>query len=233
VVGAVNPTDVVVERVASIRAEIAAVERPWDHEVELVAVTKGFGPEAIEAAAAAGCRAVGENYAQELLAKRATVELVGVDVQFIGRLQSNKVRKLVGLVDLWASLDRPSVVDEVARRDPGAAVLVQVNSTGEEQKGGCEPAAVGRLVERARAAGLVVRGLMTVGPTVGSAERARPGFRLVRRLTDELGLVECSMGMTADLHVAVEEGSTSVRLGTALFGPRPGAGVTPGDAPVR
>jgi pyridoxal phosphate enzyme (YggS family) len=230
----VNPVEVVVERVAAVHREIAGIERSWTHDVEMVAVTKGFGPAAVEAAAAAGCTTIGENYAQELLTKADTIERLGLTVQFIGRLQSNKVRKLVGRVDLWASLDRPSVIDEVARRDPGGAVLVQVNATGEDRKGGCDPADVGALVERADAAGLAVRGLMTVGPTVGPPEAARPGFRLVRRLTDELGLDVCSMGMSGDLRVAVEEGSTSVRLGTAVFGPRPGAGgVTPGDTPVR
>ncbi len=228
-----NPVEVVVERVAAVRREITGIERSWTHDVEMVAVTKGFGPAAVEAAAAAGCTTIGENYAQELLAKADTIERLGLAVQFIGRLQSNKVRKLVGRVDLWASLDRPSVIDEVARRDPGAAVLVQVNATGEGGKGGCDPAEVGALVDRAGAAGLSVRGLMTVGPTVGPAEAARPGFRRVRRLTDELGLTVCSMGMSGDLRVAVEEGSTSVRLGTAIFGPRPTAGVTPGDTPVR
>lgn len=228
-----NPVEVVVERVAEVRREIAGIERSWTHDVEVVAVTKGFGPAAVEAAAAAGCTTIGENYAQELLTKADTIERLGLTVQFIGRLQSNKVRKLVGRVDLWASLDRPSVIDEVARRDPGGAVLVQVNATGEEGKGGCDPGEVGALVDRAGAAGLSVRGLMTVGPTIGTAEAARPGFRLVRRLTDELGLTVCSMGMSGDLRVAVEEGSTSVRLGTAIFGPRPAAGVTPGDTPVR
>lgn len=218
-----NPLEVVVERVARTRAEIAAIDRSWTHEVAIVAVTKGFPPAAVEAAAAAGCAAIGENYAQELLAEREVIERTGLTVHFIGRLQSNKVRKLVGLVDLWESLDRPSVIDEVARRDPGGAVLVQVNATGEDRKGGCDPGDVAALVERARSSGLSVRGLMTVGPTSGSPEDARPGFRVVRRLTDELGLEECSMGMTADLRVAVEEGSTSVRLGTALFGPRPDA----------
>ncbi len=228
-----NPVEIVVERVAAVRREIAGIERTWTHDVEVVAVTKGFGPAAVEFAAAAGCTAIGENYGQELLAKADTIERLGLAVQFIGRLQSNKVRKLVGRVDLWASLDRPSVIDEVARRDPGAAVLVQVNATGEDRKGGCDPEDVGALVDRAGAAGLYVRGLMTVGPTVGPPEAARPGFRLVRRLTDELGLDVCSMGMSGDLRVAVEEGSTSVRLGTVLFGPRPGTGVTPGDTPVR
>jgi uncharacterized pyridoxal phosphate-containing UPF0001 family protein len=164
---------------------------------------------------------IGENYAQELLTKRAAALAAGVAVHFIGRLQSNKVRLLADTVAVWESVDRPSLVDQIARRAPGATVLLQVNATGEVDKGGCPPDDVPELLVRAREGGLVVDGLMTVGPTEGGTEAARPGFRLVRRLVDELGLRTCSMGMTDDLEVAVEEGSTRVRLGTALFGPRP------------
>jgi uncharacterized pyridoxal phosphate-containing UPF0001 family protein len=142
-------------------------------------------------------------------------------VHFIGRLQSNKVRQLAGVVDVWETIDRPALVTELARRAPGATILVQVNTTGEPGKGGCPPDDVAALVEAARAAGLVVDGLMTVGPTVGGAEAARPGFRTTRRLLDRLGLATCSMGMSDDLEAAIEEGATRVRLGTALFGPRP------------
>ena len=99
-------------------------------------------------------------------------------------------------------------------------MLVQVAATADPGKGGCPLDEVPTLVEQARAADLQVEGLMTVGPTVGGPEAARPAFRLVRRLVDELGLATCSMGMTDDLEVAVEEGSTEVRLGTALFGTR-------------
>jgi PLP dependent protein len=165
---------------------------------------------------------IGENYAQELLVKRPAAVAAGVAVHFIGRLQSNKVRLVADTVSVWESIDRPALVDEVARRAPGATVLLQVNTTGEGDKGGCGPDDVAGLLARATAAGLVVDGLMTVGPTEGGAEAARSGFRLVRGLVDELGLRTCSMGMTDDLAVAVKEGTTRVRLGTALFGPRPG-----------
>jgi uncharacterized pyridoxal phosphate-containing UPF0001 family protein len=124
-------------------------------------------------------------------------------------------------VAVWETVDRPALVDEIARRAPGATVLIQVNATGEKNKGGCRPEDTQVLLEQTRAAGLAVDGLMTVGPTEGGAEAARPTFRVVRSLVDELGLATCSMGMTDDLEVAVEEGTTRVRLGTALFGPRP------------
>jgi uncharacterized pyridoxal phosphate-containing UPF0001 family protein len=99
-------------------------------------------------------------------------------------------------------------------------VLVQVNATGEPDKGGCPPDEVAVLVDRALTAGLVVDGLMTIGPTGQAPESARAAFRTTRRLVDELGLATCSMGMSDDLEVAVQEGATRVRLGTALFGPR-------------
>ena len=208
-------------RLAELRHRIAAVDRRIVVPVSVVAVTKGFDSWAIEAAVAAGCDAIGENYAQELIDKADTIERLGPEVHFIGRLQRNKVRQLVGIVDVWCSLDRASIVDEVAKRTRGARVLVQVDPTGDPDKGGCSPHDVPALVERARARGLDVAGLMTVGPTGEPPEAARPGFRTVRSLADELGLDVCSMGMTGDLEVAVQEGSTEVRVGTALFGERP------------
>lgn len=213
--------DDVVGRVARLRRQIDAVDRSWTHRVALVGVTKGFDADAIEAAVAAGCDAIGENYAQELLAKRSTIERLRPEVQFIGRLQRNKVRQLVDLVDVWCSLDRASVIDEVAKRAPGARIFVQVDTTGDPAKGGCRPDEVAALVERALDRGLRVEGLLTVGPTDTDGESARPGFRSVRALVDQLGLAECSMGMSGDLEVAIQEGCTQVRIGTALFGPRP------------
>jgi pyridoxal phosphate enzyme (YggS family) len=194
-------------------------------DVELVAVTKGFGADAVAAAASAGCRSIGENYAQELLSKRDAIAAARpVALHFIGRLQSNKVRQVAALVDVWETVDRPGLIAELARRAPGATVLIQVNTTGEADKGGCRPDDTAGLVAAGREAGLDVDGLMPVGPTTGGPEAARPGFRRVRRLVDALGLRTCSMGMTDDLEVAIEEGTTRVRVGTALFGPRPRRG---------
>ena len=190
-------------------------------DVQILAVTKGFGPDAVESAAAVGLRAIGENYARELLAKAPVASAAGLAVHHIGQLQSNKVRQLAGLVDLWETVDRSRLVAELARRAPGARILVQVDTSGEAGKGGCPPDGVADLVRDAATAGLRVEGLMTVGPTSGGPEAARPGFRAVRRLVDELGLATCSMGMSGDLEIAVAEGSTEVRVGTALFGVRP------------
>ncbi len=213
----------VAANVAAIRARIEQIDRPFTHTVDIVAVTKGFDESAVAAAVAAGCTAIGENYAQELLSKRTAIEALGARVHFIGQLQSNKVRLIADLVSVWETLDRRSVIAEVAKRAPGARVLLQVNTTGESGKGGCAPADVEPLVDLARESGLAVDGLMTVGPTGRPPAAARAGFDVVRSLVDRLGLSSCSMGMTADLEVAVAAGATHVRLGSALFGPRPRA----------
>jgi pyridoxal phosphate enzyme (YggS family) len=197
--------------------------------VVLVAVTKTFPCDSWAAVVRAGGHDVGENYAQELLAKsqefvRRFPALSRPRVHFIGRLQSNKVRGLASVVDLWQTVDRPSLVEAIARWAPGAHVLVQVNATGEPDKGGCPPEKVSALVAEARGSGLVVEGLMVVGPTDADPDRSRQAFALVARLADDEGLVVRSMGMSADLDIALAEGSTMVRVGSALFGDRPPVG---------
>jgi len=194
--------------------------------VRVLPVTKTFPVEACWAAFHAGCTAVGENYAQEVVAKLGD-RAHPFDVHFIGQLQSNKVRSLAPIVSVYETVDRASVVAELAKRVPGARVLLQVAATPQSGKGGCAIDAVPALLDVALAAGLTVEGLMTVGPTVGGGEAARPEFRAVRALLDRLGLATLSMGMTDDLEVAVQEGSTQVRVGSALFGERP-----PASAPV-
>jgi pyridoxal phosphate enzyme (YggS family) len=206
--------------VAGLAGVQRRIERAGGVDVTIVAVTKGFPVDAVAAAVAAGCHRIGENYAQELVAKLAELDGPRPEVHFIGRLQSRKVRTLAGVVDVWQSVDRSSLVDEVARRQPGGRVMVQVNVSEEPQKGGCAPAATAGLVHAARAAGLDVVGLMAVGRS-GPPEGARAGFRRLRALVDDVGVRECSMGMSEDLEVAVSEGSTMVRVGTALFGDRP------------
>ena len=210
----------VAEGMAVVRRRIEAAAGGSD--VALVAVTKGFGADAIDAAVAAGCERIGENYAQELRAKLAEVRTRPAEVHFIGRLQSRKVKALTGAVDVWQSIDRAALIDELARRAPGARIMVQVNVSDETQKGGCQPGEALALVRRARHAGLSVEGLMAVG-RAGPPEGARAGFRLLRALADDAGVRHCSMGMSEDLEVAVSEGSTMVRVGTALFGDRPPA----------
>jgi PLP dependent protein len=174
----------------------------------------------------AGLRELGENYAQELTAKAAAVHgdaavSAGAEPRwhFIGGLQRNKVKQVAALVSLWQSVDRVELGTEIARRRPGAEVLIQVNTTGEAAKAGCPLDDAPALADRLRAAGLSVRGLMTVGPTDQTVD-PRPAFAALRSLVDRLGLEVCSMGMSGDLDAAVAEGTTMVRVGTALFGPR-------------
>jgi pyridoxal phosphate enzyme (YggS family) len=218
----------VARNIAAVRAELAA---RTDRPVRLVAVTKGFDEAAVIAALAAGADGIGENYAQEMVAKAAALDntpgperpserIAGIPWHFIGQLQRNKVKAIVPLgVVLWQTIDRVDLARELARRQPGASVLVQVNTSGETQKGGCAPGEAPGLVADCTGLGLSVTGLMTVGPA-GPAEAARAGFRQLRRMADDLGLVDCSMGMSGDFAVAVEEGATIVRIGSRLFGPR-------------
>jgi pyridoxal phosphate enzyme (YggS family) len=212
------------DRLAAVRERIAATGRSPDGIV-VVAVTKGFGADALEAASAVGLDDVGENYAQELAQKAAaaSTQTAGRRWHFLGRVQRNKVRSIASTVHLWQGVDRAAAGEEIARRAPGAKVLVQVRIDGDDastERDGCDPDQVPALVEHLDGLGLDVRGLMAIGPP-GAPELARPGFRRVSALADRLGLVERSMGMTNDLDVAVEEGSTMVRVGRGLFGARP------------
>ncbi len=207
--------DEVSARAAALRARIADA---GGDEVTVVAVTKTFDAGAIDAAIAAGFTDVGESYAQETLAKLPDV--VGTPtLHFIGQLQRNKVRRLAPYVDVWQSVDRPEVASEIANRAPGARIMVQVDISGEETKAGVEAKGLGMLLDHSRELGLEVVGLMGVA-VLAEPEAARPGFRRLRSLVDAHGLRHCCMGMTADLEVAIEEGSTMIRVGTQLFGKR-------------
>lgn len=193
--------------------------------VKIVAVTKTWGAEALIAAHEVGCDGVGENYAQELLAKIVDVKAEQrLPVHFVGQLQTNKVRHLIDVVDVWESVDRASLVDELVKRYVGRPkspiVLLQVNFTNESDKGGCAPSEIGALIERAVGGSIDVRGLMTVGPTSGDVAATGAAFRALAEWADRYGLHEKSMGMTGDYEIAVEMGATSLRLGTALFGSR-------------
>jgi pyridoxal phosphate enzyme (YggS family) len=210
--------------VATVRARI--LELAPGRDVHLIAVTKGFGVDAIDAALAAGCTTIGENYAQELQRKMNEIRSRPVGsprpvVHFIGQLQTNKVRTIAAFVDVWQTVDRSSLVNEIARRAPNATVFVQVDVTEEAGKGGCRPEAVPLLVEECRRAGLVVDGLMTVGPTSTDATLTAHAFEEVRCLADRAGLENCSMGMSGDYESAIIRGATHVRIGSALFGARP------------
>lgn len=219
------------ERLAHVRGLIARHQQAggWSHPVLIVAVVKGHGPEAVEAAAAAGLTVVAENRVQEALAKMAAVPGLPVAWHLIGTLQRNKVRQVVGRFELIHSVDRPELVAELAARVPAGQiqrVLLEVNCSGESQKAGVTPEALPALLAVARAAGtLSVEGLMTMAPFTDDAVVQRQTFRRLRELRDRgagagVPLAHLSMGMSGDFRVAVEEGATMVRLGTVLFGER-------------
>jgi PLP dependent protein len=204
--------------VTEVRARIAAAAARAGRDpgaVTLVAATKTVPAVRVRAVVDAGVPDVGENRAQELLAKVPDVD--GARWHFLGQLQRNKVKALAPWVACWQSVDRESLGVEIARRAPGARVLVEVNLAGEPRKGGAAPGDVAGLVEALVGVGLEVGGLMAVPPNDGDARR---WFASLRELGSGLGLVELSMGMTDDFEVAVEEGATMVRVGRALFGSR-------------
>jgi pyridoxal phosphate enzyme (YggS family) len=212
-----------VARLGAVRARIASAATAAGRavaDVTLVVVTKTVPEDLIRVAVGAGASDVGENRAQELVAKAShfDAEVVPLRWHFIGRLQRNKVRMLAGRVALWHSIDRSELVDPLRRHAPGARMLVEVNVSDEPQKGGCRPDATPALVDELTAAGLVVEGLMTVPAASGDP---RPSFAALRELGGRLGLVQLSMGMTSDFEAAIGEGATIVRVGSAIFGPRP------------
>lgn len=223
-------------RIAAVRRRVAAAAeragRPPD-AVSVVAVTKGVAPERVRVAVELGLRDLGENRAQELRAKMASLADLPARWHFVGRLQTNKVRDVVGRVALIHSLDRWELALAIDRRARSAGLrqecLVQVNVSGEATKAGVAPEEAADFVRRvARLQGIRVVGLMTIAPPADHPEEVRPVFRRLRQLCEELrreGLegVEMrhlSMGMSGDFEVAIEEGATLVRIGTALFGPR-------------
>lgn len=217
------PTDELVDLIAGRLDQLRArITRAGGVGVTIVGVTKRHPIEVLHAAVAAGISDLGENYAQELVEKAATpgFDQLGARVHFIGQLQSNKVRMVAPIVDVIQTIDRPALVTEVARRSPGAEVMVQVDLTGIEGRGGASFETAPGLAAAATDAGLTVIGVMGVAAPGDPDASAR--FTRLRSLRDELGVAECSMGMTDDLDDAVAAGATMVRVGSALFGARDG-----------
>jgi PLP dependent protein len=193
--------------------------------VRLVGVTKGLPAGVAGAAARAGLSDLGENYVQELATKRAAAP--GVRWHFLGRLQANKVGKVLDLAEIVQTLEPGRAVDRLARlagsRPASPECLVEVDFTG--RRVGVDPGGLASFVEELREAGIAVRGLMTVAPPEGDP---RSWFAELRQLRDGVAsdfpeVRELSMGMSVDLEAGVEEGATMVRVGTAIFGPRPEA----------
>jgi pyridoxal phosphate enzyme (YggS family) len=202
----------------------------WTHPVRIIAVTKGHGPAAVQAAVAAGLEDVGENRVQEALSKQDQAADVQVRWHLIGTLQRNKARHAAGRFVLVHSVDRADLAAELDKRvtDGRQQVLIQVNCSDEPQKGGVEPDGLRSLLDTLRGMSrLEVIGLMTMSALTDDAAEQRRAFRRLRELRDEAEreghrLPELSMGMSSDYAIAAEEGATMMRLGTVLFGERQG-----------
>jgi pyridoxal phosphate enzyme (YggS family) len=239
----------VAERLAEVRARVAAAARRAGRrpeEVTLVGIAKGQPAASVVAAVAAGLGHVGENYVQEARAKlpelRAGLAARGLALprlHFVGRLQRNKAREVARDFDVVESVDRAELGNELERRAAELGrelrVLLQCNADAEPAKGGAAPAELRELLEASRSwKHLRVAGLMVIPAAQPTAEAMRPTFARVCALAHALRaepggevLHELSMGMSADFEIAIEEGATSVRVGTAIFGARPRRGGDP------
>ncbi len=216
------------------RIEKAALRAGRDSkEIRLVAVAKGFAAERVVEAARCGLENFGENYAQEFREKHDLVQKAldkKIKWHFIGGLQRNKVRQLLSRVELIHSLDKLSVAEEINKRAEKAGIkvpaLIEVSLAGEEDKGGIKPAQVEDFLDELERFPLIeIGGLMAMPPFFDDPEMARPYFKKLKELRDKLkqrfpNLRELSMGMSGDFEVAIEEGATIVRIGTAIFGAR-------------
>ena len=218
---------------AKMKEALAAAGRPID-SARLLAVSKTHPLEAVEELAAHGVKAFGENKVQELCAKQETTNY-DLEWHLIGHLQRNKVRQLLKHnVAMIHSVDSERLAMEIekeaAKLDKNVDILVEINIGNEESKSGCEPGQAAELVQliAQNCPHLAVKGLMCVAPEMESMDAVRPYFAQMRQLKDEIAALnlpgvdmkELSMGMTGDFPVAIEEGATIIRVGTAIFGKR-------------
>ncbi len=223
----------IIERVQMLRESLALAARRFGAPPQLLAVTKQQQPERINLLAAAGIREIAESRVQEWQAKAGQLN-PDFALHWIGRLQTNKIRYIIGQVYLLHSLDRPALADELGRYAEQAGrrvpALVQVNIAGETQKAGVDPGdLVPFLRQFGQHPGLDLQGLMAIMPLAEDTETLRPYFRQMRETFDALqkqtisgvSMRHLSMGMSADCTVAAQEGATIVRVGSAIFGPRP------------
>ena len=191
--------------------------------VRLLAVTKVFGPEAIREAYALGLREFGENYVQEMERKAPEVaDLSGARFHLIGHLQSNKTKKAAELFSSIDTVDSPKLATRLRAESAPLDVMIEVKLSDEESKSGASESNIDAIADAVRGCpNLTLRGLMTVPPWSEDPELSRPYFVRLRELAARHNIPEISMGMSHDLEVAIEEGATWVRVGTALFGRRP------------
>lgn len=190
--------------------------------VRMLAVTKIFGPEMIRDAWNIGLREFGENYVQEMERKASAVsDLEGARFHLIGHLQSNKTKKAAQLFTAVDSLDSVKLATRLDAEGIALDIMIEIKLSEEDAKTGADPSALGEIAAAVRASRhLTLRGLMTVPPWSDDAELSRPYFARLRELAAAHGIPELSMGMSGDMEVAIEEGATWVRVGTALFGSR-------------
>jgi pyridoxal phosphate enzyme (YggS family) len=208
--------EIVAERLARVRGAIDATGRS---DVKVIAVTKGFDRSAIDCAQRIGLTDIGENYAQEVEEKIDAVD-AGTTVHFIGRIQRNKVRKIVDHIDLWQSVARPEILVELAKRAEAPQVLLQLRAENDTTKDGIRPDELESMLEVAQTHGVIVRGLMTIG-ILGDPVATQRCFVELDKVAGEFGLAERSMGMSGDYLDALAAGATMLRLGSILFGDRP------------
>ncbi|HLP17137.1 MAG TPA: YggS family pyridoxal phosphate-dependent enzyme [Bacteroidota bacterium] len=206
--------------------------------VRLIAVGKTFSPETIREAVDAGIADIGENYVQEAVGKRSALDDARIRWHFIGHLQTNKVKYIAEWVAMIQSVDNIRCAQEIqkhaARLGRSIDVLVEVNTSAEATKFGVKPdEAVAFVKSLSDLPNVNIKGLMTIGPFTDNADESRASFRTLKRLIDEINagreepLTELSMGMTHDYPIALEEGATMIRIGTAIFGSRVKSVITP------
>jgi len=194
------------------------IDAKAQNPVTLIGVTKGFTHEEVNIASELGIKNFGENYAQELLRKNPLVD-PEISWHYIGQLQSNKIRKISHLVDVWHSVTSLKLAREIHQRNDQAQILLQVSLMGPSNSKGFEVEQLPQLISDLRDMNIDVSGLMTMG-VPGDMVATRVAFKKLRKLADTFELPECSMGMSDDFEIALESGASMIRVGSAIFGNR-------------
>ncbi len=203
------------DRLEEINEIVAAKAQ---NQVNLIAVTKGFTHEEVNIASELGIKNFGENYAQDLLTKNPLVD-PEISWHYIGQLQSNKIRKISHLVDVWHSVTSLKLAREIHKRNDQAQILLQVSLMGPSNSKGFEVEQLPQLISELRDMNIDISGLMTMG-VPGDMVATRVVFKELRKLADTFELPECSMGMSDDFEIALESGASMIRVGSAIFGNR-------------
>ena len=194
------------------------IDAKAQNPVTLIGVTKGFTHEEVNIASELGIKNFGENYAQELLTKNPLVD-PEISWHYIGQLQSNKIRKISHLVDVWHSVTSLKLAREIHKRNDQAQILLQLSLMGPSNSKGFEVEQLPQLISELRDMNIDISGLMTMG-VPGDMVATRVVFKELRKLADTFELPECSMGMSDDFEIALESGASMIRVGSAIFGNR-------------